>query len=277
MNSIQIFDRTLLQLRRDRTIINNYNCNFLFEETAKRLLDRLNDIRHDFPIIADIGCHNGEIGTLLQNRNDIKRLYQMDISYEYARRAKIKNNFLSIVGDEEFLPFADESLNLILSNLSMHWVNDLPGMLIQIYRALKHDGLFLGCMFGGETLKTLHEILISAEIEEENVLSPRVSPFIDIATAGQLLQRSYFSFPVVDIDNLIIDYPNAMDLMRDLSHMGESNLLVKRSKNFTKRKILTRACELYQKSYGDKNKRIKANFQVLYLTGWVQKNKIKKY
>ena len=136
---------------------------------------------------------------------------------------------LAVVADEESLPFDAPRFDLVLSNLSLHWVNDLPGMLLQARRALKPDGLFLACLLGGETLKDLREALMTAEAEEEGGVSPRVSPFVDVKDAGSLLQRSGFALPVVDADDIYIDYPDALKLMRDLSGMGESNLIAKRS------------------------------------------------
>ncbi|MEQ9345560.1 MAG: methyltransferase domain-containing protein [Thalassospira sp.] len=268
---ITVFDRQILKLRRDRAATRAQDFNFLFAETAERLADRLDDTTRSFPIAVDLGCHSGELGQIIGKRGEIEQLYQADISQRYAKAAQANNagnTNGTIVADEEFLPFAEGSLDLIISNLSLHWVNDLPGMLLQARRALKSDGLFLASMLGGETLKDLREALMTAEAEEEGGVSPRVSPFVDVKDAGALLQRSGFALPVVDADDLLIDYPDALKLMRDLSGMGESNLVAKRSRKFTKRSTLARAAAIYHERHARPDGRIHAKFQIIYLTAW---------
>ncbi|WP_033068432.1 methyltransferase domain-containing protein [Thalassospira australica] len=265
---ITVFDRDILKLRRDRAATKAQDYNFLFAETAERLADRLDDTTRNFPLAVDLGCHSGELGQIIGARGGIKTLYQTDIAEGYARAAKGNNGKASLVADEEFLPFAEGSLDLILSNMSLHWVNDLPGMLLQARRALKPDGLFLACMLGGDTLKDLREALMTAEAEEEGGVSPRVSPFVDVKDAGALLQRSGFALPVVDADDITIDYPDALKLMRDLSGMGESNLIAKRSKKFTKRSTLARAAAIYHERHARPDGRVHAKFQVIFLTAW---------
>ncbi|WP_430469591.1 methyltransferase domain-containing protein [Thalassospira lucentensis] len=265
---ITVFDRHILKLRRDRAASRASEFNFLFAETADRLADRLEDTTRNFPHAVDLGCHSGELAQILAASSRVETLHQADISYRYAKAARDLNGRSSMVADEEFLPFAEGSLDLILSNLSLHWVNDLPGMLLQARRALKSDGLFLASMLGGETLKDLREALMTAEAEEEGGVSPRVSPFVDVKDAGALLQRSGFALPVVDADDITIDYPDALKLMRDLSGMGESNIVAKRSKKFTKRSTLARAAAIYHERHGRDDGRVHAKFQVIYLTGW---------
>ena len=265
---ITVFDRHILKLRRDRAASRASEFNFLFAETADRLADRLEDTTRNFPHAVDLGCHSGELAQILAASSRVETLHQADISYRYAKAARDLNGRSSMVADEEFLPFAEGSLDLILSNLSLHWVNDLPGMLLQARRALKPDGLFLASMLGGETLKDLREALMTAEAEEEGGVSPRVSPFVDVKDAGALLQRSGFALPVVDADDITIDYPDALKLMRDLSGMGESNIVAKRSKKFTKRSTLARAAAIYHERHGRDDGRVHAKFQVIYLTGW---------
>lgn len=265
---ITVFDRDILKLRRDRAAAKAQDYNFLFAETAERLADRLDDTTRTFPLAVDLGCHSGELGQIIGNRGGIETFYQSDISARYARNAQSNNGKATLVADEEFLPFAEGSLDLILSNLSLHWVNDLPGMLLQARRALKPDGLLLACMLGGDTLRDLREALMTAEAEEEGGVSPRVSPFVDVKDAGALLQRSGFALPVVDADDITIDYPDALKLMRDLSGMGESNLIAKRSKKFTKRSTLARAAAIYHERHAREDGRIHAKFQVIYLTAW---------
>ncbi|MDP2698386.1 methyltransferase domain-containing protein [Thalassospira sp.] len=265
---IIVFDRQILKLRRDRAATRSQDFNFLFAETAERLADRLDDTVRTFPLALDLGCHGGELGQIIGRRGGIETLFQADLSERYARTARKNNGHNSLVANEEYLPVAEGSLDAILSNLSLHWVNDLPGMLVQARRALKPDGLFLACMFGGDTLRDLRDALMTAEMEQEGGASPRISPFVDIRDAGALLQRSGFALPVADCDDIVIDYPDALKLMRDLSGMGESNLIVKRSKRFTRRTTLARAAAIYHDRHARPDGRIHARFQVMFLTGW---------
>jgi SAM-dependent methyltransferase len=175
---------------------------------------------------------------------------------------------LAVAGDEERLPFAENRFDLVLSCLSLHWVNDLPGALIQIRRALKPDGLFLAAMFGGETGRELRQALAEAEIAVEGGLSPRVSPFAEVRDLGGLLQRAGFALPVVDSDHLTVSYANPLRLMADLRGMGESNAAVERRKQVTRRATLIAAVERYAELFGDSEGRVPATFQVLYLTAW---------
>ena len=191
-------------------------------------------------------------------------LCRADLSFEMARRA----GGPALVADEEALPFADASLDLVLSVLSLHWVNDLPGALVQIRRALKPDGLFLAAMLGGETLGELRQSLIAAEVAVAGGAGPRVSPFVEIRDAGGLLQRAGFALPVVDADTLTFSYRDAFALMHELRGLGESNAVAARAKRPTRRQTLLEAARLYWKRFGDADGRVPATFQVLYLTGW---------
>jgi SAM-dependent methyltransferase len=151
-------------------------------------------------------------------------LVRADLSEGFARRA----HGPAVVADEEFLPFAPDSFDLVVSAMDLHWVNDLPGTLIQIGRILKPDGLLLGAMLGGATLWQLRQALAAAESEIEGGLSPRVSPFADLRDAAGLLQRAGFALPVADSETIEVEYESALALMRDLAAMGESNLVVER-------------------------------------------------
>jgi len=165
------------------------------------------------------------------------------------------------------LPFGAGRFDLVLSLLSLHWVNDLPGALAQINRSLKPDGLFLGCLLGGDTLSELRAAWMAAEIEVEGGASPRVSPFVDVRDAGALLQRAGFALPVVDSDVIRVSYGDPLSLMRDLRWMGESNAVRTRRTGFTRRQTLMRAAEIYVERFG-RDGRLPATFQVITLTGW---------
>lgn len=171
-------------------------------------------------------------------------------------------------GDEEWLPFRAGSLDLVVSGLALQFVNDLPGTLIQIRRALKPDGLMLAALLGGRTLYELREALTEAEVELEGGASPRVAPFADVRDLGGLLQRAEFALPVADADALHVTYESAFSLMHDLRRMGAANVLTERRLTPMRRATLLRAVEIYAQRYGAKNGRVQATFEILTLTGW---------
>ncbi|MDY8110542.1 methyltransferase domain-containing protein [Fulvimarina sp. 2208YS6-2-32] len=173
-----------------------------------------------------------------------------------------------VVADDEALPFAEGSLDLVLSNLSLHLTNDTPGALIQIRRALRPDGLFSAALLGGDTLSELRQSLLAAEAEITGGVSPRVVPFPDIRDLGALLQRAGFALPVTDTDRLTVRYDTMFDLMRDLRRMGLSNSLAQRSRRPATRGLFVRAAEIYADRFSDGDGRIRATFDFIYLSGW---------
>ena len=262
--AMKVFDRGAVRRHRERASPGFAGHRFLVAEVAERLADRLSDVTREFAAALDLGCHSGELSTALKGRGGIRRLVQADLSEAMVRRA----SGLRLVCDEELLPFAPASFDLILSVLSLHWVNDLPGALAQIARCLKPDGLFLAALLGGETLHELRQALITAELEEEGGASPRVSPFVELRDAGQLLQRAGLALPVVASDTITVTYGDALELMAELRGMGESNAILDRRHGLTRRATLLRAAELYRELYGDGDGRLPATFQVLTLTAW---------
>lgn len=260
----RVFDRRRVRLHRAQAAGGLDGADFLLREVADRLADRLDDIRNRFPLALDLGCHRGELGRVLNGRGGIERLIQADLAPEMAARA----GGLAIACDEELLPFADGSLDAVLSCLSLHWVNDLPGALVQIRRALKPDGLFLAALFGGETLSELRQAWLEAESEIEGGAGPRVSPFADLRDAAGLLQRAGFALPVADADRLTVNYPDALTLMRELKAMGEGNALIERRRSPTRRDTLAAAAAIYHRRFAEAGDRIRATFQVIYLIGW---------
>ncbi|MCH8154628.1 MAG: methyltransferase domain-containing protein, partial [Proteobacteria bacterium] len=204
-DTIHVFDRALLRRRRDRAAAGLRAHDFLFAEAAERLADRLDDVTRKFAFALDLGCHDGTLSRVLAGRGGIETLVQCDLSPAMARAAAT-NGAPTLAADEEALPFAPESFDLIVSVLGLHWVNDLPGALIQIRRALKPDGLFLGALLGGATLTELRTALIEAELAEEGGASPRVAPFAELRDAGGLLQRAGFALPGADSDRIAVSY-----------------------------------------------------------------------
>lgn len=264
-----VFDRGAVMRHRARAAPAFAEHGFLFQEVAERLADRLADINRTFPLALDLGSRGGALARALDTAGvhkarDIQTIIHTDGAPSLAGRAPAP----SIVADEEFLPFAEDSLDLVVSNLALHWVNDLPGALVQINHALKPDGLFLAALLGGETLHELRASFEAAEAEVEGGVSPRVSPLIDVRDAGGLLQRAGFALPVTDVDTISVTYPDAIALMRDLRGMGETNAVSQRRTTFLRRDTLARVGEVYHDRFADADGRIRATFQVIYLTGW---------
>ena len=264
---MNVFDRRLLRRRRDRAAGRPGDHDFLFREVAERLADRLDDVTRSFPVALDLGCRSGLLAPILGGRGGIERLVQCDLSPAMARAAAGKGH-PTLAADEEALPFVGGSFDLVMSLLALHWVNDLPGALLQIRESLKPDGLFLGALLGGETLRELRAVLMEAELAEEGGASPRVSPFADIRDAGGLLQRAGFALPVADLDRITVTYPDALKLMRELGAMGESNAVQARRRGSTRRATLMRAAALYEERFAGADGRLPATFEVIYLTAW---------
>lgn len=261
---IRVFDLSAVRQHRARASAYRGEADFLFREAAERLADRLEDMSRGFPRALDLGARDGIVARLLRGRGGIELLVATDPALAFVRRAPPPR----LVAEAEALPFAPASFDLVLSNLALHWTNDLPGALLQLRRMLKPDGLLLVSLLGGETLEELRRVLMEAEIAEEGGASPRISPFAELRDLGTLLQRAGFALPVVDGDTIEVTYPDALALMRDLRRMGEGNAVALRRRNFTRRATLMRAAQLYRESAARPDGRIAARFQIITLTAW---------
>lgn len=266
-DSMHVFDRRAVRRHRDRAAPGIAAADFLFRESAERLADRLNDVTRTFDVALDLGCGSGSMGPVLRASSKIGRLIQCDLSPVMARIAAV-NGAASFAANEEQLPVADASLDLIVSNLALHWVNDLPGALIQARRALKPDGLFVATVFGLETLRELRAALLEAEADIAGGASRRVSPFTDVRDAGGLLSRAGFALPVVDADAVTVTYTDMFRLMADLRAMGETNSVAGRRQAASRRDVFARAAEIYAARFSDARGRIVATFQIITLTAW---------
>jgi SAM-dependent methyltransferase len=173
-----------------------------------------------------------------------------------------------VAADEERLPFGDATIDLAVSTLALHWTNDLVGALIQIRRALRPDGLFVGALFGGATLTELRQALLTAEAELSDGAAMRVSPFADAIDAAGLLQRAGFALPVADVDRVKVRYAHPIALLKDLRAMGETSVLIDRSRKPLSRRVLLRAMELYQERFAEPDGRVPATFEIVTVTGW---------
>jgi SAM-dependent methyltransferase len=247
-----IFDRQLLRLRQKRAWALGPET-FLIERVADELGERLSVVLRQFDRAADIGTPTDAVRRVLAASGKVATIIGAD----------------SLAADEEALPFAEGSLDLVTSALSLQFVNDLPGTLIQIRRALKADGLLLAAFIGGDTLIELREAFTAAESEIEGAVSPRVAPFADVRALGALLQRAGFALPVVDSDRLMVRYPTVFALMRDLRGMGATNILSERRRAPLKRATLQRMTEIYALRFADGDGRLRATFEVVWVSGWV--------
>lgn len=262
------FDRMAVRAHRDRAANGFGQADFLFRECAGRLIDRLDDVCREFSCLLDLGCHDGGLGAQLAARKGVTHVVQGDLSPAMARAARAQNGLATVACDEEFLPFGAECFDLVTSNLSLHWVNDLPGALTQICRALKPDGLFLAALLGGETLSALRAAWMDAEMGMENGASPRVSPFADVRDCGDLLVRAGFRLPVADVDTITVNFETPLHLMRDLRAMGEANAVAMRRKSFSRRGTLMEAAKRYPCAGDGDDRRITAGFQIIWLAAW---------
>ncbi len=264
---MMVFNRLTVRRHRARAAAGLKDHDFLFRETAERLCDRLDDVTRSFPLALDLGSRTGQVAQALAGRGGIETLIQCDLAPEMAAQAAGEGGPV-LAADEESLPFAGGVFDLIISNLTLHWVNDLPGALLQTRRALKPDGLFLASVLGGETLRELRQALAEAEIAEEDGLSPRVSPMADVRDLGQLMQRAGFALPVVDSESVTVMYADAMALMADLRGMGETNAVLESRKGFMRKDTLMAAAARYSDLFAGEDGKIPATFQVLTMTGW---------
>jgi len=262
--SFSVFDRSLVRKRRERAVLGGDTSDFLFAEVAKRVADRLTDVKRSFSVAVDLGGRGGHMARAALATGRIGQLYGMDSSPALARLQPVP----AVAADEEQLPFAPASLDLAISALALHWVNDVPGTLLQIRQALRPDGLFLAALFGGETLWELRQILTEAELAVSGGASVRVSPMADLRDAAGLLQRAGFALPVADRDTLTVSYTDAWALMRDLGAMGEGNAARLRTAGPMRRAVLAEAVQLYQKRHAMAQGRVRATFEVLYVSGW---------
>jgi SAM-dependent methyltransferase len=261
MSAPRVFDRLLLRRRRRRALKLG-PATFLIDRVADDLADRLAAVLRRFAVAADLGTPTGALRRLLAPRVDAL------IAVDADALALRDDAGPKVVADEEALPFADGSLDLVVSALALQSVNDLPGALVQVRRALRPDGLFLAALLGGDTLTELRASFTAAETEMEGGVSPRVAPFIDAREAGALLQRAGFALPVADVDRIVVRYASPFDLMRDLRRMGASNALAERRRVPLRRATLMRMAEAYAARFADADGRVRASFDVVWLSGW---------
>jgi SAM-dependent methyltransferase len=242
-----LFDRALLRMRQQRAS-RGEPATFLLDRVAEDMAERLHAVLRDFADVAEIWTP-GEV-LRAPSCDRFKSVTRIDLS------------------EQETLPLQPQSLDLVVSALAFQFVNDLPGVLAQIRRALRPDGLLLAAMIGGDTLTELRQSFAAAEAELEAGASPRVAPSADLRDIGALLQRTGFALPVTDIDRVVVRYDSAFALMRDLRNMGATNVLVERRRTPTRRATVLRMAQLYAERFADPDGRIRATFDLIWLSGW---------
>lgn len=296
-SQIEVFDRSLKVRQREwsYTARESKYYDYLRAESAARLMDRIEDISRSFPLALELGCHRGHLCELIKANvglngtggiGGIETLVQCDSSPTAIKCAVSKSNNPAVsvpntpedavkplvtthalLADEEFLPFKEGQFDIVLSNLNLHWINDLPSTMQQILKSLKPDGAFLGSMLGGNTLQELRYCFYLAEQERRGGISPHTSPFALASDVAALMQSAGFNIPTIDVDNVEVSYPNAFVLMEHLVRMGEGSASLNRQYSVGSDTFLSVAA-LYQKLYGLEDGSVKATFQIIYMIGW---------
>jgi SAM-dependent methyltransferase len=256
-----IVDRALLRAHQRRALALGPST-FLLDRVAEELADRLASVLRTFAWGLDLGTPTDAVRRALARDGKVGSIVAANPLAVAGRGG------LAVAADEEALPFRDGALDLVVSSLALHFVNDLPGALVQIRRALKPDGLFVAALLGGDTLTELRQAFAAAEADMEGGISPRVLPFADLRDLGSLLQRAGFALPVTDVDRLTVRYASPLALMHELRRMGATNPLVDRRRRPLRRATLARMLDIYAERFADPDGRIRATFEIVFLSGW---------
>ncbi|WP_020181076.1 methyltransferase domain-containing protein [Methylopila sp. M107] len=255
----KLLDRPALHAARRRAKHLGGGPDFLTARVAEDMVERLAATLRPFASAADLGSPTGAIAAAIARRPETKLVIRA--AFDAADEG-------DVVVDPEALPFAAEKLGLIVSGLALHFVDDLPGLLVQARRALAPDGLFLAAFLGGDTLTELRQSFAIAETATTGGVSPRVLPFADVRAVGGLLQRAGFALPVTDVDRVTVRYPNPLELMRDLRAWGATNMLAERSRKPLRRETLGEALKVYAERFSDPDGRVRATFEIVWASGW---------
>ncbi|XP_043082273.1 arginine-hydroxylase NDUFAF5, mitochondrial-like [Puntigrus tetrazona] len=266
--AMNVFDRSMKRRQKQwaSSSPDSHTYDYLRDEVGSRLADRVYDVSRTFPLALDVGCGKSHIAEHL-SKDIVERLFVTDISDSSLEEMRDAYFFGAFLADEEFLPFKENTFDLVLSGMSLHWINDLPGALRQIHQVLKPDGVFIGAMVGGETLYELRCSLQLAELEREGGFAPHISPYTAVTDLGNLLGQAGFRMLTVDIDEVQVRYPGMLEVMSDLQGMGESNCAWNR-KTLLHRDTILAAAAVYKEMYGNEDGSVPATFQILYMIGW---------
>lgn len=263
MSASLLFDRSLLKARRRRALALG-PATFLLDRVAEDAAERLASVLRRFRIAIDLGTPADALRRALADSPQIETLIAIDCAA--GMLASVRS--FAVVAEEDALPLAPASIDLVVSGLSLQTVNDLPGTFAQIRRALKPDGLFLAALIGGDTLTELRQCFAEAEAELEGGVSPRVAPFADVRAVGALMQRAGFALPVTDLDRVTVRYDSAFALMQDLRRMGAGNAMIERRRRPLRRSTLMRMAQIYGERFADADGRVRATFDIIWLSGW---------
>ncbi len=250
-----LFNRELLKQNRNRVSDKFLEADFIYQETAEIITQTILDCKRNFANALEIGARSGELGKKI----NVKNLIQTDLAIGFQP---------DLVMDDEHLCFKDQSFDLIISNLNLHFINDIPQNLIAIRKLLKPDGIFIASFFGEENLKELKEVFLQTEQKFYNGISPRIAPNIDVKMAGMLLQKAGFADVVSEVHRMEVEYSNVKKLFEDLKNMGQTNILNDRSRKFMTKNFLFDLTNLYQKLYCREKNQYLATFEIIILTGW---------
>lgn len=272
----KIFDGEVKRLQKNRAASSNHFSDFQYihDEVAGRLVERTRDINaREFPKVLDYGATlRGAAYENLIEYASVQEIVQASTSDQILKVCEASNCGGNVKPElvqlpvSEKVPFPQQTFDMVISSLELHWINDLPGVLLQLNKVLKPDGVFLGCLFGESTLEELRTAFLIAEQEREGGISPHVSPFTRVSDVGDLLSRAEFSLPTIDTEKLKISYDNAFVLMEHLNRMGESNCIITR-RRFVSRETFLATSAIYQSLYSEDDG-IPATFQVIYVIGW---------
>ena len=279
-STMEVFDKRMKLAQRDANALHSptLQYEYLRDEIARRLIDRLSDITRKFPHVVDLGCNTANIARQLPpGQSGIEILLNLDTSLQSLRRARrlveeaglstsVKQHFA--LYDEQFLPLPPDTFDLVLSSLSLHWVNDIPTLLSQALAALKPDCPFILAMFGGSTLQELRSAFSLTDRERTDSLIPHVSPFVTPRDIGDLLSAAGFALPTVDADTITVRYPDAFTLYHHLQMMGEQGAGLMARRGGGGRDALVGAAAVYESMYKDEDGLLPCTFQVFYGIGW---------
>nr|ADO27929.1 mitochondrial probable methyltransferase c20orf7-like protein [Ictalurus furcatus] len=267
--AMNVFNRNMKRKQKKwaATLPDSDKYDYLRDEVGSRVADRIYDIARTFPLALDVGSGKSHVAEHL-SKDVVERLFLTDIS-DASLRQKRQSEMPThcVMADEEFLPFQENTFDLVFSSLSLHWINDLPGALRQIHRVLKPDGVFVGAMVGGETLYELRYSLQLAELEREGGFAPHISPYTAVTDLGNLLGQAGFNMLTVDVDEIQVHYPGMFEIMCDLQGMGESNCAWNR-KALLHRDTILAAAAVYKEMYGNEDGSVPATFDILFMIGW---------
>lgn len=263
-DELLLFDRKLLRERRARFAHEIGARELVLAHAAREIAERVALMLRPFPLALDLGAYHGLLGQKVAELPSVGAMIYAESALAFAALCPRP----ALVCDEDLLPFKDASLNLIVSGLALHRVNDLPGALIQIRRALAPDGLFMAALLGSGALFELREALIEAEAEAQGGASPRIAPFGDVRAYGALLQRAGFALPVADAETLTVLYASPGEVMREIRALGGGNVLLARSRRPLARHTLKRAEDIYRARHSTPDGKVRASFEIVYLSGW---------